>query len=132
MLARGRLSLQHDLPAGKMDRDIETGRAWHQRTIEKPLDRIRAAQHRRAIAQIMHGACRQYLGQGLADQFVRCPPDEVGDVRRHPGDDPVGRQREQETDGLDAAQDVNGFTVAVGKIDRCFYICQSQSALIFA
>ena len=88
-----------------------------QHAAEGALDRVGAAQHRDAVAQAVDRRRRQEVARRPPDHLGRRPPEIVGDVGRDTRHDPVGGQRHQEADRLDRAEDVDGFTVAIGEVD---------------
>ena len=81
------------------------------------FDRVRAAQQGGAVAQVVDRLGREHLGDGAADDLVGGLLDELRQVGAGASDQPVRRQGDEKPDRLDRAEDVDGFTVAVGQID---------------
>ncbi len=118
MVLVARLRLDHDLPAGKVDRDIERAAAHAELATEQPLDRIRRDEIGYPVAQIVNERPGKEVGQRIANQVRGFHAEEGADVERSARDDPVGADCDEEADGLDGAQDVNGFSVAIRQVDR--------------
>ncbi len=57
------------------------------------------------------------FAQRLAEKLLRAPAEMGFDVGRCPRNHPVGGECDQEADGLDGAQDMDGLAVAIRKID---------------
>ena len=61
---------------------------------------------------------RQVLRQGVAEHLLGASSDEVADVFRHAGDEPIGRDCDEKSDRLNQAQSMYGLTIAVRQVDQ--------------
>ena len=69
------------------------------------------------VAEQMDRLGRQHAQQRLIQQALWRAADEGFGIGRDAGDAPVPGERQQKTEGLDRAEDVNRFPVAVAQVD---------------
>ncbi|MDB5720421.1 MAG: Diguanylate cyclase/phosphodiesterase with and sensor [Alphaproteobacteria bacterium] len=89
MLFRARLRLDHDFFAGHVDRHIIGSARFDQDRAEQPFDRVGAAQHGKAVTQIVDRGGREDIGNRPADEGARRQPDMLFAVGGCAGHHPV-------------------------------------------
>ena len=70
------------------------------------------------VAQRVQRFGGEHVAERCAEQRRDRSVKEIGRVFRHPGDQPVGRYGNQEADGLDGADQMDRFAIAIGQVDR--------------
>jgi len=101
-----------------MERDIVVPAAFRQLHAEHALHRVRRNEIGHAVAQIMDQRGGNEFSERLADHRLRLRAQQLCDIGRDARNHPVGAQRYQKAHGLDGPEQMDGFAIAVGQIDR--------------
>ena len=107
------LGFDDNIGPGDMQGNVEE-RAFDEFASKKAFNRFLTAQRANAIAKVVNGKRRKELGQWLADHVGRRAPYEIGNVFRHARDDPICRNRDEKTNRLNRAEDVDRFAITIG------------------
>ena len=100
-----------------MNGDVKKTRAVLKRYCEDALDRVRAAQHRHAIANGVDRLREKHVPVRRSHQCLNGATQKVKSIRGYARDQPVGRSRDEKANWLDRPNLVNRLKVTAGQID---------------
>src|SRR5262245_64089144 len=126
-LDHARLGFYHDVGAGEMDGDVEALACVLQLHPEHALDRVGAGEIIDAGANRLDRAFREHLRDRTLHELGMLEAEKRRYVLGRDADREVGEQREQESERLHAAGNVDRLAVAVGEIDLLIHARPDRS-----
>ena len=111
------LDLDDRIGAGAMEGAIEQCAVAAQVQPEQAFDLVIVDETAHRAAQLIDCRAGKHIGEPAADLDLPVEPEHLFQVRRSLGDQPIGVDRDQRAETLDASELVDRLPIAIGQID---------------